>query len=114
MADEEVIKRMTPAEYLRLRKADWILRRAGHARAASKNCVTEKGRVLASLIADALESAAAIEVREMTLEALGRYLRRTAGEPNPPHEPYEMLCEAYGLQSLSLRGTSVDTKLGGA
>jgi hypothetical protein len=73
-----------------------------------------KEKLLATLIADAMESAAASEVREVTHEALGRYLRRTAGEPNPPYEVYEMLCLAYGLHKrhgFDLKGTSLSTSL---
>ena len=115
MSNDEIGNRLTPAEHLTLRKLDWILRKAAAARAeAHLMSRGSKEGLLATLVADALESAAAREVREVTHEALGRYLRRTAGEAHPPFEVYEMLREAYGLPEggFGLKRTSASTKLG--
>jgi hypothetical protein len=115
VSNDQIGNRMTPAEHLTLRKVDWILRKAASARGTAELMVKgSKEGLLATLIADALESAAASEVRELTHEALGRYLRRTAGEAHPPYEVYEMLREAYGLPEgvFGLKRTSVSTKLG--
>ena len=114
MSNDEIGNRLTPAEHLTLRKLDWILRRAAVTREHASKMSEGKEKLLATLIADAMESAAASEVREVTHEALGRYLRRTAGEPNPPYEVYEMLCLAYGLHKrhgFDLKGTSLSTSL---
>jgi hypothetical protein len=114
MSNDEIGNRLTPAEHLTIRKLDWILRKAAITREHANKMSGGKQKLLATLIADALESAAASEVREVTHEALGRFLRRTAGEPNPPYEVYEMLCLAYGLgkeNGFDMKTTSLSTQL---